>query len=731
MRLGRADEATAGLERLLDGAQGGSLARLQRALRAAERYRVWPTAARIHRMIVDHPDHEPTSETARRYAHALARADDLADADVVLRDALERDPEDIDLLREWAKVAGASGAWGEGVRRWEQLVQRTDGRLEDEDWAAIATAHRRVEDLAGAEEALRAGRERSPAPSVRLVVEDVACTLQRYRVSSEDARHTVKERLLDLERELLAVQEEQGETRAGLRAVGNLQLVLRQWEAALRTWETFEDRYPDAIEEATKKQVRARTQLAKEIEARVALPLGDPGRLEAGDGLEHYHLAVDALRRGGPTASASTATEQRRLAKHYGRAVSNEVADIAELRLAAGDRVAGLRLLEAATLVRGYDVDQAASLRPLLSDLAGLVLRFAPDPGDGDDDLDDPDASDDELADADAAAASASIPASTRHASMVEQQEPTGLPTTLPSRPVVLASGFLYSGSGAAFDYLRQLPGTDDPFASGELWCLKKHHNFMTVLEAAGRTDVDVCRAAFRAVLTNVFGFDQTSLPLLGFYGDDPARLGAFADVVRRYLYDVHEAASAADAGRRRVALHRALTSFLDGAIALRVPEGRHALLNNAVPAYVLHEQLDLFPEARAVAVIRDPRDQFVSQRLESPYSRSADDFISMMAGRYEGFARALDDPLLAPRIVTVCFEDLVSHEHVRKAIAEHVGLTHQETAADGDRVFDAAASQRNVGIHRAFADLAEVDRVQAALGATFDGLAARATVSP
>jgi tetratricopeptide (TPR) repeat protein len=625
-----------------------------------------------------------------RIARTLRRLGDLDAAAVRVSEGLEAAPDHVGLRREHAELATSERRWEEAAARWTRVVELSD---DASAYAKLLHAQRSAGDLAGAWASVERARERHPH-DLRVIAEDARVSAARYGDVAEDLRHGWKERMVALERLLAAREEEVLGVPAQARALGNLRLALRDWEGAIRTWGAVERSTPAVRDEACIKQARAHRSAGREVFARAALPIDDPARLERSRAEEHLVLAARALDRVSEvgTASERYANEADRLAAQYGRWSASHAATVAQLHHRAGRTDEATRVLEGALALRGYH--DVAPFAPLLRGLAELAR--ARHGGDG---------------------------------SWPDQGEVGTLDPAPEGPATVLVSGFLYSGSGAAYDYLRQYPAATEPFGTHELWVLKKLNNFGGLLDAEHLSVGSFTDAAIASVLTNVFGFGQMSYPISVYFEEPPRSPADLTGLVAPFVDELTEAVRCAVARGTPVPSSRARQAvrwLLSSLVERLTPPGQVAVLNNAVPAFQLRHHMDLFPQARAVVVLRDPRDQYVSQRLESPYSRGCEEFVSMMEDRYRAFAEAMT-AATGDRILPVRFERFVSDPGLREEVARWVGLGTGGPAV-GEDSFDAARSQRNVGIHGAFEHPAEIAYIEERLAPVLASLLDQAT---
>jgi tetratricopeptide (TPR) repeat protein len=631
----------------------------------------------------------PTAKLAARLAKAFRQLGSLDAAERRVVAGLRLAPDHVGLRREHAELASDVNDWGVAVERWERALEVSDDAA---TYAKLIHAQRSLGDLEAALRTVTAARSRWPG-DLRICAEEARAATAAYQEVGEDERHAWKERLVTLERELSSREDEVMAAAALGRALGNVRLALRDWEGAIRTWARLEAAFPGLRAEACLKQARALRSVGREVFARAALPADDPARLELSRAEEHFVQATDALERArtGGELPDRHAVEANRLATQYGRWAASHAATVAQLRFQAGELALASSALEGALALRGYG--DLTPFAPILQRLTALGAVGHPVPAD----LGGPGTRSDEAVPTVAVAPPAvAVPS--------EGQPP----------PTVLVSGFLYSGSGAAYDYLRQYERAAEPFGSHELWVLKKLNNFGTLLQpdvARVETFVD---AVIASILTNIFGFGQMGHPIAVYYEEPPADIAELADLVVPFLDGLRLAVD--DAVRTGAAVAPAgveleLRRLFARLLERFTPPGQLALLNNAVPAFQLVDHLDLFPAARAVVVLREPGDQYVSQRMESPYPRDHESFVAMMEDRYRSFA-AVRSSTDRARVLPVSFERFVTDAALRRQVASWVGLGHDEPANTGSS-FDPARSRRNVGIHAAYARQDEVRFVQ------------------
>ncbi|WP_052664278.1 hypothetical protein [Nitriliruptor alkaliphilus] len=555
-----------------------------------------------------------------------------------------------------AREATAAKDWPAAAQAWAEVVATAGPTAPDaEPWRELARARRLDRDLTAARQTIEEGRRRFPE-DLGLSVELARLALRGYAASAEDERHIWKAMLLEAQAALREALERGEVTKPALHAAAEIELVLRRWQDARGLWAELERRYPDRADEAIVKQATASRAAGALAEARATL-----GRASA---------AARARKDAQQLARTITADE--------GVAEANAAFAAASSRWHAGD-VGVLRIeVPEAIRLRGHSEDRANRLLPLLDDLAEFVAVAA-------------------------AGREEAGPARCADTHAVGD-----------ARDTVLISGFLYSGSGAVFDLLRQYEEFHLPFADRETGFLKKPGHLATILDGPVGPDgprIPDPGTVTDAVLASTIGFGQTGRPLLGWVGRDEPALDRFVLQLRWLVAELRR--TWAQVGQdAEVSIPRAADAigrFIDAFVADRTPVDRRALLNNAIVGHNLRH-LRLASRSVAVAVLRDPRDQYVSQRLESPFAMEADDFIATMAERYRAYAALRADAELEDRLVTVAFEPFVTDPDERAALLDRLHVA-AEAHASG-RAFDPERSRRNIGIHAAYADQEEIARV-------------------
>lgn len=539
-----------------------------------------------------------------------------------------------------ATEAAAAGRWEEARDLWRSALDAGPTSA-PAIYRSLAKALRKTGEHAQAAEVLAAGRAHHP-DDLGLLTDDARTCLRQYRASDEDERHTWKQRLLAAETELLDRFELDRLSKAALTTLGDVSIALRRWPTAIAVWARVAAEHPDRRTLARARLAAAQRQAGDLDSARATLAEVPP------EGREHPEFQAEL-----------TALE-----KQLGRHAADQLVAHAFVRLELGlDPNLG-ETLPLALVTRGHPRPRVQRLQPLVDELARHAVS-------------------------DASPATADLTSSS-----TPSQD---------CRRVLHVCGFLYSGSGAVFDHLRERDDVHLPFSTREVGFLKKANDLGSLVEAGSPSPLRVAAA----VAASGLGFGQTGRPLLGYASGSDAALDRFVALARTLLRRL----AAARRDDDTAAATAAVRDYLDAVVADLTPADRTALLNNAIIGHQL-QRLRLFTDARAVAVLRDPRDQFISQALESPNAMDAAPFVRMMEQRLVALETLLADPELAPRLVVVRFEDFVTDPDLRADVERRLGLP-SDVARDERRHFRPEVSRRNIGIHTAAGDPATVAMVE------------------
>jgi len=282
----------------------------------------------------------------------------------------------------------------------------------------------------------------------------------------------------------------------------------------------------------------------------------------------------------------------------------------------------------------------------------------------------------------------------------------------------ILCCGFGWSGSGAVADYLRRADGIRYPFGDTEVSMFEGNggaaYGAIHILNAlpleAEALRLFVSQFMMMTVLglgfprgkrVDAMRWRQKSLAK-HFQG----RTEALPAITRTLL----SALDRADAGQgiesaKVVEAFRAMVAQVIRALA---PEGETVLLNNCVHAYSL-QLVPLFTDPVAFAVFRDPRDQYAARVIENPRRViSLERFIERYDEDLASFSSAMANPAVAANVRRLRFEEFVLSAKYRAEVVAMAGLPPRDLEGIKSN-FDPAQSIHNVGLHKRFANQADI----------------------
>lgn len=565
-----------------------------------------------------------------------------------------------------ARAASRAGDWARACEEWRRVIDQGGGEAPPRAWANLAKALTKLGRVRDALATIVEGRRQHPV-DVRLQVEQARLAQRLYRNADEDERHQWKSLLLDAY-ESLSVQRETGELSvSAMKVMGKASITLLRWSEAADIWAHVAANYPDERENALLQQAVAHRKAGETSEALSILESFAAAAKDA-----RYHA------------------ELQRLARHQGRSVADEIAKQIRMRVALGDSSVIREMVPIALALRGEAAPTIRGLVPVIDDLHSFVeVVTRPDFRDG------------------------------RSRFVARRPEPRRDAECLPpNHGIVVVSGFLYSGSGAVFDFLRDQAGMAVPFGDREPGFLKKPGNFGVLFDADCESYLEPA-VIVDMILSSVIGLNQSGRPILGVFQESEESLGYLVRSVQELVAAFLDLWGQDDPCARA---QRAVRTFLDGVISQLTPSGETPLMNNVIIGHQL-TRVRAFSGGQAIAVVRDPRDQYVSQKLESPYALSCKVFIAMMKQRYDALLGSLESPALQGRVSLVRFEDFVDDPEVRERVLRGLSLSPSATSTERAS-FRPEVSRSNIGIHQAFSDQTEVQQVTEHLFPRYEALA-------
>lgn len=303
-----------------------------------------------------------------------------------------------------------------------------------------------------------------------------------------------------------------------------------------------------------------------------------------------------------------------------------------------------------------------------------------------------------------------------RHLDWLRRRPTAAHGPVAPSQRIFL-SGFFYSGSGAVLDFLGGLEGTARWAPGDEIRLIRSPGGVAEVVTTLDR-DNDLHPQVLVDHYLHLVGRKITGQPRRTYspwnrvntlsrrLWRDPVAAGYLSVLLESFL----ELCGRWQQGR----LSR---SWLEGHMAEvlgqafdRAAAGAGVdclVLDQAVPARRLH-LAGLVPPSPFVVVHRDPRDQFaevqkVVQRQQGhhPKWHTASSFAEVYRADREAAARRIKRIIdRGYQVITVAFEDFVcDHDRESRRLLQALGLE-DRSVADGEVVFDAEVSRKNVGKH-------------------------------
>lgn len=309
----------------------------------------------------------------------------------------------------------------------------------------------------------------------------------------------------------------------------------------------------------------------------------------------------------------------------------------------------------------------------------------------------------------------------------------------------VTTTGFFYSGSGAVNDWLLEFDNVEMPLGPTEssvIGSLGDRPGAASLLRAQvsarrrlanaarqlvtdrnvdaalrevalavspRRARAELYRALEAVVLRTVLADDAHGL--LRHACSDAESFDAFSDAFERFIAELRALdPKAPQLGGRLVA---PVARLLLRTAAAKAEDDRRLLLLNNLVRGVDFPLLRWIPHLRSITVLRDPRDQFAAQCIESSEPLTVHQFVPILNYVRRNYAVWMRDPSVAERVVEVQFERFVTSEDYRAEVAAAFEL--DPSAASRGSHFQPDVSARNVGIHRVFPDQAAIRAIEKA----------------
>lgn len=296
----------------------------------------------------------------------------------------------------------------------------------------------------------------------------------------------------------------------------------------------------------------------------------------------------------------------------------------------------------------------------------------------------------------------------------------------------LLVSGFVYSGSGALYDYLREF-STVNSSAPLELTLLESQGgigDWMDHLRNNGKIKPSIWIELFFRHLWGICGLNpwmeakhhqNACTHFIGSWDQaDTANL-ALRQRGLKYVQAVSSLLNSLELAiylhqvQRPAAARQAFNDYINRLLALYdIPSEQWVLLDNYLHPNQIH-RLDDLDDAYCAVVTRDPRSQYVSIYFEhQKFNQKLNSFINGVRQRWQTFSEMKAKMELGDRVVQVSFESLVQEPAYCKQLAIQLGLNPADH--QGSKYFYPQESEKNIMNFKDFFDQNAIQKIEAAL---------------
>jgi tetratricopeptide (TPR) repeat protein len=293
----------------------------------------------------------------------------------------------------------------------------------------------------------------------------------------------------------------------------------------------------------------------------------------------------------------------------------------------------------------------------------------------------------------------------------------------------IFIGGFGWSGSGAVFDFLRQSSGVSQPFKDIELSIFDgisgKTESFSRFYQNYDSMDDLSLRKEVTAIVFDLIlgigadrpisgkGKNAKSRSLIKHFAKNSSSAQVFSKSLLAMLQTL------CNSPRLDSALVESEFSLFFKHVFPSLWSAGHSkrIYNNSIHAKNC-ACLRLVSSSRMVAVVRDPRDQFVARAVERGGSKSGvlsvDSFIKFTSADKDFFDFSLERFGVQDRVVTVGFEEFVTERNCRENLCKEIQI--DINSIKYDTSFKPSESAQNIGIYKNFPDQDAIRKIEDSL---------------
>lgn len=147
---------------------------------------------------------------------------------------------------------------------------------------------------------------------------------------------------------------------------------------------------------------------------------------------------------------------------------------------------------------------------------------------------------------------------------------------------------------------------------------------------------------------------------------------------------------------------------------SLSAEEGQRFVLFDSVIRAPQADLLSYVPGALMVAVIRDPRDMYVTHIERGNWKKGIKKYVRELRQLIGDFEESMSSPEIAQSCLPLRFDEFVRNPQVRVEVLDWLGVGHDSRKPNGER-FSPEQSAQNIGVYRMFGDEGALRTLEAA----------------